>query len=131
MKQSTTEIDERPGRSLIEAPPWVLTKLMLEQTYAVTIQVRRRPWVRRRPGAFFDFLGVDQSLSICHIAVAEPAQRLRLLLTMMSDRKLARKVAAGDKAMLHVWSKRASGALQVEVIEVTTEDFLPSGRTRR
>jgi hypothetical protein len=59
-----------------------------------------------------------------YLQTVEPAERLRVLLRLMSDRRVARQAANGDRVQLHCWSRKSSGGLVVEVVELAVEDFL-------
>jgi hypothetical protein len=83
----------------------------------------RRRVALQAAGNWFDFLAVDVNLTTWRIVAVKPAERRRVLLGMMIDKRLARQVANGDRVQLHCWSQR-SGRWLVEVVELCREDFL-------
>lgn len=121
MNHATLKLTERPGLSLLDEPPHELSRAMLASRFPVVMQLRR-PWRCRSRRQLCDLLAVDAELRTWHVAAVEPAERLSVLLHLMSDRKLARHVRDGDRVQLHCWSRR-SGGLMVEVVELAAEDF--------
>jgi hypothetical protein len=122
MKQSTIRIDARPSRSLLDEPPHELSRTLLEARFSLVLQVRH-PWRVRRRDRLCDFMAIDAELRTWWVAAVDPLERLPVLLTLISDRKLARQAAAGDGVQLHCWSRKASGGLVAEIVELVAEDF--------
>jgi hypothetical protein len=122
MKHSSTIIDPRPSLPLLDEPPHELTRALLESRFSLVLQVRHS-WRLRRRDRPCDFMAVDADLRTWWIAAVDPSERLRALLTLMSNRKLAGQAVKGARVMLHCWTRRTGVALQVECIELAPEDF--------
>jgi hypothetical protein len=122
MNQSTVKLPARPERSSIEDSPHELSRVLLEAQFSLVFRVRQ-PWRARRRDGLCDFMAVDADLRTWWIASVEPSERLSVLLSMMTDKRLARQVAEGDHVQLHTWIHR-SGELQVEVVELAVGEFL-------
>ncbi len=118
MKRATANVDAPAD---LNDSPHELSRAMLEARLPVVLEVRS-PWRRRTRANLIDLLAVGSDLRTWRVAVVKPVERLGVLLNMMSDRRLARQVNAGDRVQLHCWSRRSNG-LVVEVVELSSEDF--------
>jgi hypothetical protein len=119
MKQNSVTIK---ARSLLAEPPHELSRALLQSRFPLVVEAGA-PWRLKRPGNWFDLLAADEKGTTWRIATVDEAERLRALLGMMADRRVARQVANGDRVQLHCWSRKSSGGLVVEVIELMSEDF--------